>query len=123
MDKNLNCDKMIIAILQGDDYQEAIRELNSNGFYATILNSSGGFLRKKSVTVMIGVNHEYLEEALQILKHYGDRTEMVYQSSVSMPGGVGLTGYAAFSAPPVSIPVRCGGVVLFVIDVERQERY
>lgn len=48
--KNKNCDKLIIAVLQGDDYMETIDELNSHGFYVTILNSSGGFLKKKSVT-------------------------------------------------------------------------
>ena len=48
-------DKMILAILQGDDYHDAVHSLNEHGFYATVLNSSGGFLKKRSVTLMIGV--------------------------------------------------------------------
>lgn len=48
-------DKMILAILQGDDYHDAVHSLNEHGFYATVLNSSGGFLKKRSVTLMIGL--------------------------------------------------------------------
>ena len=48
-------DKMILASLQGDDYHDAVHSLNEHGFYATVLNSSGGFLKKRSVTLMIGL--------------------------------------------------------------------
>lgn len=115
--KNTDCDKLILAVLQGDDYQEAVTRLNEQGFYATVLHSSGGFLQKKSVTLMIGVNHEYLEEALGILKEYGEHTETLYQPA--------FTGEAlpSFGIPAVSLPIRCGGVVLFVINIERHERY
>ena len=114
---NTNCDKMILAILQGDDYRETIEELNGHGFYATILHSSGGFLRKQSVTIMIGLNHERLEEALQVLKRHGEHTEMRYQPAPSMDGTVSpLT-------PAIQVPVQCGGVVLFVLDVTQHERF
>ena len=35
--------KLILAILQGDDYNEVIKTLNEKGFSVTVLNSSGGF--------------------------------------------------------------------------------
>lgn len=114
--KNKNCDKLIIAVLQGDDYMETIDELNSHGFYVTILNSSGGFLKKKSVTIMIGLNHEYLDEALKLLKSHGERMEMRYQPTNM---GEGMAMYPT----SVQVPTRCGGVVLFVIDVEQNERF
>ena len=78
------CDKMILAIIQDDSYQDVISELNESGFYATILHSSGGFLKKQSVTIMIGLNHEDLEKALKILKSHGKRTVM--QQQVLSPG-------------------------------------
>lgn len=112
---NSKCDKMIIAVVQGDDYQDVIAELNEHGFYATVLHSKGGFLRKPSVTVMIGLNHEDLEEALQLLKAHGERTVVCYKPMMSdarqMP---------VMAAIPT--PVHCGGVVLFVLDVEQFER-
>lgn len=122
MEKHIHCDKLILAVLQGDDYRVAIEDLNAKGFYATVLNSTGGFLKKKSVTLMIGLNHEHLEEALSILKQYGNRTEMQYESGTSFGGG-GIPGTTLGGVPPVGVPVRCGGVVLFVVDVQRNERY
>ncbi|MDO5399758.1 MAG: cyclic-di-AMP receptor [Eubacteriales bacterium] len=105
---------MILAILQGDDYPEAIAELNEHGFYATVLRSTGGFLRKPSATIMIGLNHAYLDEALALLRRYGERTEMQYQPALGMP---------SVPTPTVPIPVHCGGVVLFVLDVEQSLKY
>lgn len=117
--KNAHCDKMIIAILQNDDYHEVIDNLNEHGFYVTVLQSSGGFLKKSNATIMIGLNHEYLDEALDILKQYGKRTEMEYTPATSTMG---------MPIPPipmgaVSIPVNRGGVVVFVLDVAQNIRY
>ena len=116
---NTICDKMIFAILQNDDYHDVIDTLNQHGFYVTVLKSSGGFLKKASSTIMIGLNHEKLDEALDVLKQYGKRTEMEYQPASSTAGMVlpplGMTA--------VSIPVHCGGVVLFVLDVSQYEKY
>ena len=115
--KHTNCDKMILAILQGDEYRNAVAELNEHGFYATVLNSSGGFLKKQSVTILVGLNHEHLEEALGILKHYGQRREMHYE-----PAAVVGTD-PSFSGTSVPVSVQCGGAVVFVLDVDRYERY
>ncbi len=115
--KKLDCDKMIIAVLQGDDYYEAIANLNEHGFYATVLNSNGGFLKKRSVTLMIGLNHAHLDQALKILEQYGERMETHYQPATMVGSATPMAG----ASIPVS--VRSGGVVLFVLDVERSEKY
>ena len=87
MEKHINSEVLIVAVLQGEDYSEAIEELNGKGFYVTILNSTGGFLRKKSVTVMIGVKSKDLDEAIEVLKHYGKRIEMEYHTRHHFPQG------------------------------------
>lgn len=109
------CDKMIIAILQNDDYHEVVRDLNEHGFYVTVLQSSGGFLKRPNATIMLGMNHEDLDKAIELLKKYGKRTEIEYQPATST---VGMT-VPPIAATPVPIPVSCGGVVLFVLDVEQ----
>ena len=98
------CDKMILAIIQDDSYQDVISELNESGFYATILHSSGGFLKKQSVTIMIGLNHEDLEKALKILKSHGKRTVMqqqvLFTAGYQLGGeqaGQQVQGYAVFN--------------------------
>ena len=45
--------KLVLAVLQGSDSDNTIRNLNERGFMVTVLSSTGGFLKKKSTTVMI----------------------------------------------------------------------
>lgn len=117
--KSDNCDKMIIAIIQNDDYHEVIDALNCQGFYVTVLNSSGGFLKKANATIMIGLNHEYLQEALDLLKKFGRRTEMEYHPATTTMG-MAVPPVAMTSVP---VPVHCGGIVLFVLDIQQYARY
>ena len=116
--KNDNCDKMIIAILQDDDFHDVVEDLNTHGFYATVIQSSGGFLKKPSATIMVGLNHEDLPEALEVLKHFGKRTEMEYSAATPTAGAIHPMPFA-----PAAIPVSCGGVVLFIADVAEFMRF
>ena len=107
--------KMILAVLQGDDYNSVVNALNQAGFFVTLLQSSGGFLKRRSVTVMIGVDATRLDEALAILKERaGQRKEEIYQS-YNLPGSGQLPIYSAV--------VPCGGVTVFILDIQRIEKY
>ena len=100
------CEKMVLAVLSGSDSAEVVHALNEHGFYATMLASTGGFLQKKSVTLMIGLPAARLDEALGILKqHAGERME-------TMAG-----------MPAMPVKVQTGGIVVFVMNVERCEKY
>ena len=95
--------KLVLAVLQGSDSDNTIRNLNEQGFMVTVLSSTGGFLKKKSTTVMIGVEEDRLDSALELLQKYaGRRKETVYQS-VTMPHG------EMSSVPPVPMEVMAGG--------------
>ena len=115
---NKKFDKMIIAVIQNDDFHKVIDELNQNGFYVTILHSSGGFLKKRNATIMIVLDHSKLSDAIEILKHYGERTKMKYNTVITGAG-------ARYAAPiaTVSVPIHCGGVVIFVLDVAQYEKF
>ncbi len=111
-------DKLILTVLQGDDYDEVVDTLNQNGFFVTTLYSTGGFLKKRSVTAMIGVESSRLEEVLQILKtRAGSRMETVYQS-LAVP-------HDGHPAPIPAIPMtkKVGGVTVFVMNLQRMEKY
>ena len=113
----IRCDKLLLAILQGDDYSEVVTDLNEHGFYVTILNSSGGFLKRRSVTIMVGLEAERVDDCIEILKkRAGRRIETVYNHIV-MPAG-----HHRMAIPPV-VPteVEVGGVTVFVMDVCRHE--
>ena len=110
--------KLILAILQGDDYADTIDELNHNGFFATILSSTGGFLKKKSVTVMIGVDEDKVQQVLDILKHCAGRRQQLMYSDASMSAG----GHAP-QIPLVPVPVNVGGVVVFILDLDDLQKF
>ena len=38
--------KMIMAVVQEDDYDTTVSELNKQGFFVTMLSSTGGFWKK-----------------------------------------------------------------------------
>ena len=46
--------KLILAVVQEDDYDATVSELNQNGFFVTMLSSTGGFWKKKNITIMLG---------------------------------------------------------------------
>lgn len=108
---NMNYKKLVIAVLQGDDYPDVVKDLNDHGYYVTLLNSSGGFLKKKSKTIMIGVEDEKLDEVKKILKtHAGERLVTSFNQA-----GVGM--------PVVPVKLPAGGIVFFVINVESSHKY
>ena len=95
--------KLVQAVLQRSDSDKPIRHLHEHELMVTVLSSTGGFLKKKSTTVMIGVEEEKLEEAMEILQKFaGHRKETVYQP-VTMPHG------EMSSVPPVPMEVMAGG--------------
>lgn len=110
--------KLILAILQGDDYADTVDELNQNGFFATILSSTGGFLKKKSVTVMIGVEETQVQSVLDILKQCAGHRQQMSYSDVSMSAG----GHAP-QIPLVPVPVNVGGVVVFILDLDDLQKF
>ena len=40
--------KLVLAVLQGSDSDNTIRNLNERGFMVTVLSSTGGFLKKRA---------------------------------------------------------------------------
>lgn len=60
--------KMIIAIIRDQDNDAVSHALISADFRVTRIASSGGFLRRGSSTLMIGVADERVDEGIQIIR-------------------------------------------------------
>ena len=75
--------KLILAILQEEDYDQTVEMLNEKHFFVTKLSSSGGFLKKKNVTIMIGVEEERLPEVSAILEKYAGRRRITMYTMAS----------------------------------------
>jgi len=113
------CDKLIFAVLQGNDYSEVVYALNQHGIGVTMLNSTGGFLKKRSVTVMIGVEHDKLDTVLEVIKTTaGKRIETVYQ-------GVTPMGHSEMNPMVSAVPMKrpCGGAVVFILDMLEMRKF
>ena len=111
-------DRLIFAVLQGEDRASAVDELNENGFFVTILNSTGGFFKKKNVTIMIGLPQKRLEEALYILERTaGQRMETVFQP---IPASHGMP---MIPTPEVAVQTKVGGVTVFVTELSQMRKY
>ena len=109
--------KLVLAVLQGSDYDNTVRSLNEQGFMVTLLSSTGGFLKRKSTTVMIGVEEDRLETVMEILQRCaGARKDKVYHS-VSMPNG------EMTAIPPIPMEVTAGGAAVFILDLEEIRKF
>jgi uncharacterized protein YaaQ len=60
--------KMILAVLQDDDAERALPVLVERRIGVTRLATTGGFLRRGNTTLMLGVEDERVDEALEILR-------------------------------------------------------
>lgn len=118
MDKEKTKKKLVLAVIQGDDYADTVDDLNRNGFFATILSSTGGFLKKRSMTLMIGVEETQLQAVLDILKQCAGRRQQMTYSNLSMSAG-GPTP----SIPMMPVQVSVGGVAVFILDLDDIQKY
>ena len=61
--------KMIVAILPDEDAESVNQALISSNLCVTEIASTGGFLRQGSSTLMIGVDDNSVDEAIQIINN------------------------------------------------------
>lgn len=60
--------KLIIAIIKDEDNDAVSKALTENEFRVTFIASTGGFLRSGRSTLLIGVEDEQVEKALEIIR-------------------------------------------------------
>ena len=60
--------KLLIAILNDVDAEEVLRALVEQGFRATRIASTGGFLRRGSTTLLIGLESDRVNSAMELIR-------------------------------------------------------
>lgn len=108
--------KLLICIVHNRDKGKITDELIRAGFKFTIIGSTGGFLREGNTTFLIGVEEAELSSLLKLISlNCKTREQLVNVTPIeAAPPG-------AFIPSPVKVPV--GGAVVFVIGVEKFERF
>ena len=60
--------KMIISIIRDEDRENVSTALIEDGFRVTRIASTGGFLRHGSTTLIIGVDDDKVDQAIQTIR-------------------------------------------------------
>ena len=60
--------KMMIAIVRDADLDKILNALLAKNFRVTRIASSGGFFRRGNATLMIGIEEEKVDEALDMIR-------------------------------------------------------
>jgi len=107
--------KLIYAIVQNDDSKQLIRELGNKRISVTRISSTGGFLHSGNSTLMIGVEEDRLEEALEIIREKSSRRKEYMVVPSAVPGYI--------DSSPAPVQVTMGGATVFVVDVEQFHKY
>lgn len=110
--------KLILAIVHDDDATRVMHELNKNAFMVTKMCSSGGFLKAGNTTLLVGVDDALVDQVLEIIESKSRSRKQVIDSSVT--NGT-VTGGGIYMSYPVEITV--GGATVFILDVERFQKY
>ena len=107
--------KLVIIIASDADAEKLTRKLVEQGYPATKVSSTGGFLRKGNATILSGVEANEVDGIIAMVRSecYA-RTEYVPVQT--------LPFFGEGSVLQEPIEVRTGGAIVFVLDVERFEK-
>ena len=107
--------KLVIIIAADSDADRLMKRLIEQGFPATKISSTGGFLHRGSATILSGVEENEVDEVVAMVRaECHARTEYMPVQTLPFLG----------ESSPLSEPleVRVGGAIVFVVNVERFEK-
>ena len=110
--------KIIYAIVSSDDGNRVTDVLTDHHFSVTRLATTGGFLKKGTATLLIGIDEEQVDHAINLIRETcGKRQKITCDIPAPNIGSIS----AGYVMMPVS--VELGGATIFVTDVERYEKF
>jgi len=107
--------KLIVSIVHSDDTGGLLDALTGKGYRATLISTTGGFLREGNATVLVGAEAGKVSEVLKLIKE-SCHTRIRYINPLPP---LMETGELYM---PQAIEVEVGGATIFVLDVERYEK-
>ena len=105
--------KLIYAIVNNDDAHAVSNALTSNGYSATKLASTGGFLMAGNTTFLICSAEEKVDDIIETIRQHSHKRKQYVPTASTY----GVGSYTSF---PVEVSV--GGATIFVTDIERFEK-
>jgi uncharacterized protein YaaQ len=107
--------KLVIAVVQGEDATQTVQALSGAGISVTKMASSGGFLQQGNATLLIGVDDDKVDAAIELIReNCRERSQyMTPMPPMVEPGEFFM---------PYPVEVQVGGATVFVVPVERFEK-
>ncbi len=107
---NATIDRMMMVIVQEQDLPQVMQGLMAQGVSLAQLPSSGGFLQRRNITILIGYPAPLEETLIQLLaERTRHRVETPSPASMPLPGA--------------HARIRVGGAVLFTFAVEAYHEF
>ncbi len=106
--------KAVIAVVQGQDAVRVSNGLREKGIPFTTVDSTGGFLRERNSTFLVGVEDDKLDNVIAVLTA-NSRTRNEYVSSY--PSAFDPAEFYM----PRPIEVQVGGASVWVLEIEQFE--
>ena len=104
---------LVAAIIQEADLESALASLSKLGFSVARLSSTGGFLSRKNVTLLIGVQKGREEVAIKALQNSCKRRVEFVSSPL----------HGAGFPMPAPTQVTVGGATVFMFEVESYDEF
>lgn len=108
--------KLVVAVVQDKDSHKLLGVLTQTGHRATKLASTGGFLREGNTTLLVGATDDKVDDVVSIIRRICKAREQLV-TPLSPMGG------PADSYIPYPVEVLVGGATVFVLNVERFEKF
>ena len=105
--------KLIFAIINNDDSHSVSTALMQNGFHATKLASTGGFLMSGNTTFLLCADNSKVDEIIAVIKEHSNKRKQFVPNT---------TSYGESSCTSFPVEVSVGGATIFVTDIERFEK-
>jgi uncharacterized protein YaaQ len=67
--------KLMIAIVNNEDYDKIARQLTEEEYRVTCIASTGGLFRRGSTTLLIGLEEEKINRAIEIIREKSTSAE------------------------------------------------
>lgn len=104
--------KLVVCIVTDKDAHNLLEQLVKEGYRATKLASTGGFLKEGNTTMLIGVEDEQVDNLVEIIGDTCEVRKQLFTPISPLPG-------PAEAYIPYSVEVSVGGAIVFVLDVEK----
>jgi uncharacterized protein YaaQ len=112
MDYSSPIKRLMTAVVQIQDAENAINSLTTAGLYVVQISSTGAFLGRRNATLLIGLDENQEQAAVQALSK-SCRRRVEYLATT-------LEGASYYL--PLSTPVTVGGATILTLEVERWEK-